>query len=368
MSNVTRVLHAVGSMNRGGQETFIMNVYRNIDRKKLQFDFLLNNPQKCDYEDEITAMGGIIYRIPRRFPNYFAHLRALDNFMKNHRYYGVVHQHANSCSAISSLIYAKKYKVNKIVFHSHSSKPDAGIIPIIFNFIYKPRISKYATHYFACSDSAADNLFGKYIGKSEIRIIRNAIDSERYAIDDVVRTKIRMDFGFGSKYVIGHVGRFSREKNHSFLLDVFRAVHNANPDTVLLLVGDGELRGDITEKVKSINLENHVIFTGIRSDIPDLLFAMDVLLFPSLWEGLGMVLIEAQASGLHCIVSDTVPKEAQATELLEYVSLRESASSWADSVLKYVGVHERQDMQCEIKNAGFSIGEVALALEQFYTE
>ena len=366
MSDVVRVLHALGGMNRGGQETFIMNVYRSINREKLQFDFLLNNPRKCDYEDEIISLGGTIHRVPRRYPNYLLHLKCLNTFFKNNTQYNIVHQHTNSCSAISTLICAKKHGFKRIIIHSHNSRPDAGFGTKIFDYLYKPRIKKYATHYFACSELAASNLFSKYVKKNEVIIIKNAIDTDVYRKNDVKRKKKRIAMKVDEKFVIGHIGRFSSVKNHSFIIEVFRVIHAKNPDVFLLIVGEGELRTAIEEKVDLLGLKDSVIFTGVRSDVPDLLRTMDVFLLPSLYEGLPVTLVEAQASGLPCVVSDVVTKEVAITDLIEFIPLSESAAYWADRLMVYTEGYERRDTQKAIKQAGFDIKDVASWLEEFY--
>ncbi|MCL2410686.1 MAG: glycosyltransferase family 1 protein [Treponema sp.] len=367
MENVVRVLQSVGSMDRGGQETFIMNVYRNIDRKKLQFDFLINSPNKCDYEDEIVSMGGIIHRIPRRFPHYTKHLRCLDKFLKNNKQYSTIHQHTSNNFAVSTIISAKKHKLKKIIYHSHCSRSEKSFMGEMFDFIYTPKIQRYATHYLACSDDSADYLFGGYIDKSKIKIINNGIDATKFAFNIERRDKKRKELNIEDKFVIGNIARFAESKNHTFIIDIFAQLHRNNSNAVLMLVGDGELRNAMEEKVETLGLKDNVMFTGVRADILDLLSAMDVFLLPSLFEGLPVTLIEAQASGLHCIASDTITSEAKITELLEYISLKESPSYWASKILS-LAKYERNDMRNKIRRAGFDIKEVARKLEKFYLE
>jgi len=365
---VRRVLHVLGSMNRGGQETFIMNVYRNIDREKIQFNFLINAVEKCDFEDEIISMGGVIHRIPRRYPNYILHIRRLNEFFENNKQYEVIHQHTCSNTAVSTIIYAKKHGAKKIIYHCHNSKADDGIISKVFDSYYKPRLRKYSNHFFACSQPAAQNLFGNYIANAEIRIIPNAIDLEFFVFDPSVRKEKRKELGIEEKYVIGHIGRFDTQKNHRLIIDIFNEIYKKSNNSILLLVGDGELRDDIEKKAEQLGLKESVIFTGVRSDVPGLLSAMDVFLFPSLWEGLGIALIEAQANGLHCIVSDVVPDEAKVTELIEYVPLSEPAVNWAEKALVYGKGYVRKDTREDIKAAGYDIMELSKWLENFYHE
>ncbi|MCL2773488.1 MAG: glycosyltransferase family 1 protein [Oscillospiraceae bacterium] len=368
MSEIIRVLHVIGSMNVGGAETFIMNVYRNIDREKVQFDFLLNVPNKTAYEDEITSLGGKIYRIPRRFPNYLKHLKALDYFFKKNTQYNIVHQHTGSNVAISTIISAKKHNINKIIYHSHNSESSRkDILSYAFEFIYKSQVKKYANYYFACSYLAAEHLFGKYIDKKEIKIINNAIDTEKFIFNKNIRELKRKELQIDSKFVIGHTGRFATQKNHTFILDIFAKVCKHKSDAVLLLIGDGSLRGEVENKIERLGLKDKVILTGVRSDVNELLQAMDIFLFPSLWEGFGIVLIEAQASGLHSIASaDVVPESAKVTDLLEYIPLEESPVYWAKKVLQYENGYERKNMQEKIIKAGFDIKETTKWLQEFY--
>ena len=366
MCNQIRVLHAVSSMNIGGQETFIMNVYRNIDRSKVQFDFLVNTTQKCDYEDEIVSMGGIIHRIPRRFPCYLKHLKCLKVFYMNYPQYQIVHQHTSSCSSIATIIIAKRNNVKKIIYHSHSNKHSKGIIHVVLNYVFKPLIKKYANNYFACSYSAAENLFGKHINITEVKIIKNGIDIKRFVFNANIRESIRKKLDVEDKFVVGHVGRFAIPKNHKFILEIFTKIHVKNRNSKLLLVGEGELREEIEKNARIFGLTDSIIVTGSCLEIPTLLSAMDVFLFPSFYEGFGIALIEAQANGLHCIASDTIPKETNIANLVEYLPLQEKASIWADCVLRYSDDYERNDMSAKIVNAGFDISEVSKELEYFY--
>ena len=369
MNEIKRVLHVLGSMNKGGQETFIMNVYRNIDREKVQFDFLINcSTKRDDYEDEIIDLGGKIYRIPGRSSNYLKHLKELREFFNTNKQYSIVHQHTDSNVGISSIISAKKHNINKIIYHSHSSKSlRKGVFSRLFEFIYKPRIKKYATDYFACSDLAAEHLFGKYIDKTKIKIINNAIETEKFAYDENIREVKRKELGIEHKFVIGHVGRFFKVKNHAFLIDIFAEIHKQNSDAALLLVGEGKLQKEIEDKVDKLDLKDSVIFTGIRSDVNELLQAMDIFLLPSLWEGLPVVGVEAQASGLPCIISDNITKQAKITDLVEYISLEKSPLYWAERALYYHG-YTRQNMHDEMKKAGFDIKDLAHWFEEFYLE
>ena len=355
-----RILHVFGRLDFGGAETFIMNVYRNIDRAKIQFDFMIHTKQKCAYEDEVIALGGKIFRIPAY--NCFNHLKyktAWRKFFKNNKNYKFIHGHMTSTAAIYLKI-AKKHGI-KTISHAHNTSSGNDFKAKIKDILQLPL--KYTADYlFACSAAA-----GKWCyGKSDFKIIFNAIDTDKFIYNKIFREIKRKELGLENKFVIMHIGRFEIQKNHGFLTDIFREIYNKNQDAVLFLVGNGPLREDIKIKTESAGLKNNIIFAGVRSDIPELLCAADVFLFPSLWEGLGIVLIEAQANGLRCVVSDAVPEEAAITNLIEFVSLNQPAMYWAEKVLAYVDGYERKDMREEIKKAGYDIKNTVSRLEEFY--
>jgi glycosyltransferase involved in cell wall biosynthesis len=365
MSSTIRVLHVFGALNRGGAETMIMNIYRNINRDKIQFDFMMHCSGNCDYTDEIRSLGGKIYSIPRfTGENYVHYKEAWNNFFEGHPEYKMIHGHVRSTAEIYLKI-AKKHKLITIA-HSHSTSNGAGFLAIIKNMMQYP-VRYRADYLFACSEEAGKWMYGKKaVQNSNFKMIRNAIDISKYSYNQELRKTKRTDLNVSDKFVIGHVGRFQSPKNHMFLLDLFKEIHCKNSNIVLLLVGDGELRPQIEKKIADLGLENCVILTGVRSDVPELMQAMDVFAFPSLYEGLGIVAIEAQAAGLPCVVSDAVPQEAFITDLIQSVPLADSAQIWADEILKYRGGYERQDTSEQIKAAGYDIGNSAKELENFY--
>lgn len=356
-----RILHVVTHMNRGGLETMIMNYYRNIDREKIQFDFLVHRQENADYDEEILSMGGEIYRISRLNPFDRSYRKELETFFEQHKEYQTVHVHQDCMSSII-LKAAKKCGVKVRIAHSHSSSQDKDIkYPI--KLIYRYFIPKYATHLMACSDAA-----GKWMFRSaKFEIINNAIDSKMYSFDEVKRKNIREKLEIQSdEFLIGHVGRFCYPKNHHFLIDIFKKVNRKVP-AKLLLVGEGELRPEIEEKVEKLGLKEQVIFTGLRSDVSDLLQAMDVFVFPSHYEGLPVTLIEAQAAGLPCLISDGVPIECKKTGLVEQKLLSRSADEWAEDILK-LKIIPRRNMYQDIVKAGYDIQENARRLSKIYEE
>ena len=358
----TRILHVVTYMGRGGLETMIMNYYRQMDRTKVQFDFLVHRDFRADYDDEIEQLGGRIYRIGRLIPWSRAYQRALDAFFAAHPEYRVVHVHQDCLSAVI-LKAAQKHGVPVRIAHSHNSSQDKNLKYLI-KLYYKRQIPTYATALFACGKDAGDWMFG---GKP-YTIVNNAIDAAQYSYSHVRAMEMRRSIHIAEDaFVIGHVGRFSPVKNHTFLLDVFGELYSADKHAVLMLVGDGELRKSMEDKAKAMGLEDRVLFTGMRSDVCDLMQAMDVFVFPSLYEGLPVSLVEAQAAGLPCVISNCVPDACMLTDLVQRVSLEGSAHKWAERILA-ARETVRRDRCDEIAAAGFDIVSNAAWLQQYYID
>jgi glycosyltransferase involved in cell wall biosynthesis len=354
-------------MNRGGLETFIMNLYRNIDRSKVQFDFLVHSNKEGAFDQEIMALGGKIFSVPSRKQGVLKYRKALADFFNTHPEYKIIHSHISSLTNVSPLRVAKKYGVPCRIVHSHNIMQGGSRIHRYIHRINQLSLKSYATHYFACSDLAAKWMYPKELYENhEFKLINNGIETEKFKFNKDVRIQKRKELGVNNNYVIGHVGRFQTQKNHSFLIDIFKEIYVKNNDCVLLLVGDGELRREIETKVKELGLTENVIFTGVRSDIPELFQAMDVFVFPSFYEGWGIVLVEAQASGLECFTSNkVVPKEVDVADLVEFVDLDKSAQVWADKILN-VYSYERNNTTDIIKTGGYDICQVVEDLQKWY--
>ncbi len=354
-----RVLHVVTYMGRGGLETMIMNHYRNIDRKKVQFDFLVHRDFEADYDKEIYELGGRIFRLPKLVPWSPKYHNALNDFFKNHPEYDIVHVHQDCLSSII-LKAAKKSGITSRIAHSHNSSQTKDLkYPI--KLFYRPKISKFATHLFACGKAAGDWMF---CGKP-YDIIHNAIDAQKYIYSQDTRFKMRKELGIAdNELVIGHVGRFLSVKNHTFLLDVFKNISEKHPSK-LLLIGDGALRKEIESKAKSLNISKNVIFTGIRKDIAELLQAIDCFVFPSLYEGVPVSVIEAQAAGLPCYISDRISDECMITPFIKVISLNSSAEEWANIILSSY-TEKRENALSYIVKAGYDITSNAKWLQNFY--
>ena len=364
-----RVLQVIGIMNRGGAEAMIMNLYRNVDRTRVQFDFVEHSQEHAAFDDEILGLGGKIYRCPRYTgKNHLAYIKWWKAFLDKHAgEYRIVHGHIGSTASIYLGI-AKHYGLFTIA-HSHGANGSLSLKTAVYRTI--SFWTRYiADSFFACSDQAGQDRYGLGVVKKvdQYRILNNAIDTQRFAFDLSIRAGIRKLFGYADELVIGHVGRFDVAKNQSFLLDIFSEIDKREPNAKLLLVGDGPLRKQIETKVAALGLSDRVIFTGVRSDVADLMQAMDILVFPSKNEGLPVTLVEAQAAGLPCVISDSIPKDAVITKnLVTTLSLQDSPEKWAEHVLSRKQ-EARSDHSEEVKAAGFDIRETAKWLEEFYLD
>lgn len=317
--------------NPGGMESCVMNYYRNIDRNKVHFDFLCNWEYMV-FEKEVRENGSKVYTIPQKSRNYKAYKNAMTAFFSEHAgEYDVFWYNTCTLTNIDYLIYAKRYGIKKRIIHAHNSGNETSLIRGFLHYANKMRIGFYATDFWSCSMAASRYFFyKKQIQSSRHKLVKNAICTDKYKYDIQTRRKLREIFGVEDKYIIGHVGRFQYQKNHEFLIDIFEAYSKMNDNAHLLLVGQGENQENIRNKVKALGLEDKVTFTGVRMDVNELFQAMDVFVFPSRFEGLGMVLIEAQTAGLKCLTSkDKVPYEVNVTGRVEFEVLDDNPGEWA---------------------------------------
>jgi len=364
MGEPVRILQVVTDMNRGGLETMIMNYYRSIDRSRVQFDFLVHRSKKAAYDDEILSMGGKIYSVPKLNPFSNGYKKSLNEFFQTHKEYRVIHVHQDCLSSVI-LKAAKKNNVSVRIAHSHSSSQDKNI-KYLLKLFYMRSIPKYATELFACSKAAGDWMFKG----CSYKVVANAIDAERFTYDANLSKQVRSELGIEEgDFVIGHVGRFSRVKNHTFLLDIFNEILKMNGQAKLIFVGSGDLEESIREKANSLKIAENVFFLGDRNDVYRVLQAVDVFVLPSLYEGLPVTLVEVQASGLKFIISDKVPVQSiLINKLGKVISLDESPESWAGQILDFVSGYKREDTYKEICNAGFDIKSSAHWLQNYYLE
>jgi glycosyltransferase involved in cell wall biosynthesis len=359
-----RILHVVVNMNRGGAETLIMNLYRNIDRSKVQFDFL--TCKEGAFDTDIVNMGGKIHRIPYISEvGHFKYVKELDNFFQINKQYKIVHSHLDKMSGFI-LRSAKKSGIPIRISHSHNTSSEGGMAAKIYKWYAGNFISSNATNLFACSSSAAKWLFKEMVMSTEI--LKNGIESERYAYSPETRIEVRKELNLDKDiFVLGHVGRFSNQKNHSFLIDVFAKFNKIKKNSVLILVGDGPLRSAIEKQVMDLKLKDKVKFIGIRNDIDRLLQGFDVFAFPSIHEGLPVSLIEAQGSRLPCLIADTISREVDLGDhLVEFIPLTEK-NKW---IRKLMEIATRKNTRLTLTNSlikkGYDIKETADYIEDFY--
>lgn len=357
-----RILHINTTLNRGGIETMLMNYYRNIDRTKIQFDFIIQCEEKCDYEDEIAKMGGKIYRLKRIKPyNPWNFERDIYQFLKKHNEYKIVHSHINAFSKYV-LRAAKRAGVPNRIAHSHTILKNNNMRNIYKNIV-KIGINKYATKRFACSKDAGKWLYGN----ADFEVLKNAIDIEKFKFNVVKRKNYRKELGIEENEIVYcDIGRFAELKNQSFLIDIFYNIQREQR-AKLVLIGDGPLKEQLQQKVKKLGIENEVIFTGLRDDVNDIINAMDVFVFPSLYEGLGIVLVEAQSNGLKCFVSDTIPNEVIILDNVKVISLKCDEYKWANIILEEKNI-QRSESVYKIKEAGYDVKENAKKLQKMYLE
>lgn len=358
---MVRVLQVVTKMDRGGLETMLMNYYRNIDRDKVQFDFLTHRAEHGQYDDEIEARGGKIYHVPHLNPLNPAYYKALNDFFREHPY-KIVHSNLD-CTSTFPLRAAKRAGVPCRIAHIHSTSQDKDFkYPI--KMISKKLLPYEATDYFACGEAAGKWAFP---GK-RVTVMKNAIDTSRYVPNVEIRKKVREKFQLKDEFVVGHVGRFDPAKNHEFLLKIFYELKKDTPDAKLMLVGGGNGKEKIEREVERLSLEDDVIFTGVSSDVNELMQAMDVFVMPSLYEGFPVTMVEAQTAGLPCVISDKVPIECAVTRgLVSSVKLSDGVEVWASEILKTKAI-ERKSHLDEIIENGFDIKQAAKWLEEYYAK
>lgn len=365
MNEPIRVLHVLGGLQAGGAESFVINLYRAIDKDKVQFDFIKHISSKGVFEDEIAEKGGKIFQCPQYTgKNHFAYCRWWDNFFVSHPEYHVIHGHVRSTAAIYLKI-AKKYGLITIA-HSHSTSNGRGASAFIKNVLQLP-IRNIADYLFACSDKAGVWLYGKKaITQENYHMIPNGIDLKRFAFDPVKRREMRQSLGITKDTVVlGHIGRLTVPKNHKFLLELFSQYHKSNPDSCLLLVGDGELFETIKQQCDNLKIGDSVKMVGSRTNTVDYYQVMDIFLFPSLWEGLGIAAVEAQANSLPCLVSDNVPKEALVTNTAKTLSLNKPE----DWLKELENLHPREKAKpMNRRLCDFDIVTIAGWLQGFYLE
>lgn len=360
-----RVLQVLNVMDFGGVESVVMNYFRHINREQIQFDFAVSQDSLLPQKDEIQKLDGKIYLLPS-ITHIIKYCCALKKIIQENNY-EIVHCHMNTLNVVPLFAaYCAKTKVR--ICHNHTTAHRGEGKKTIMKYLLRSSCKWFATDYFACGESAARWMYGnKCFNNGRVYLMRNAIDVEKFRYNAAVRNRLRKQAGLTDKFVIGHIGRFVYQKNHTFLVDVFFEIYKRKPDAVLLLVGEGELEEIIKEKVKSLGIEQSVIFYGTTMDTSILYQVMDVFLFPSYYEGFGMAAVEAQCSGLYVVASEYIPKEAKITDLFQYSSLKYKSSNWAQDILNNCkNFHERDKAYLLVKEKGFSIHSEAGKLIEHY--
>lgn len=365
-----KIIHSVSVMDRAGQETLLMNILRNTDPNKIHFSFLCSSKKKGEYDEEIFKRGGNIYYFKRcwldkiKYLNYFGDIYANFRFFSSHpKEFQILHIHNyHAFTTFLQVLGAKWGGIKTIIVHSHNSN---SIHPHLHLF-FRKLLNMLNIERFACSKLAAQWMFGNKSEKAFI--INNGIILEKFSFDKNDRIELRRNLGISDEqFIIGHIGRFNIQKNHTFLLEIFNEIHKVDKNAKLLLVGKGELEDSIKNKITQLKLENSIFLLGVRDDIRKLFSCFDVFLFPSLFEGLSVVLVEAQTSGLPCIISDTNSVEIKLTDDIHMFSLDDSPQKWANKVLEYKNTKRNYNID-KMRKHGYDIKDVSQILFQKYSE
>lgn len=360
-----RVAQIIGKWIGGGVEAVVMNYYRNIDKNKIQFDFICDNDSTNIPYEEIKSLGGKVILIPP-YQKVFKYHKELKKVLKDGDY-TIVHSHINTLS-VFSLYAAKRAGVPVRIAHSHSTTNKKEKKKNLLKQALRPFSKVFATDYMCCSELSGRWLFGnKEYDKGNVYLLNNAIDLDKFKYDEIIRKEKRKELNISDEtLVIGHIGRFVEQKNHRFLIDIFKEIYNKNEKSILLLAGQGPLMNEMKQKVEELHLTGNVVFLGQRSDVNELYQAYDVFLLPSLYEGLPVVGIEAQATGNLCFFSDTMTKETKILDSTIFMSLHNTAIEWANKIIKEAKKYEKHDTRQEISKDGFNIKEEAIKLEKKY--
>lgn len=358
-----RVLQVYPQLNNAGTEKVIFNLYENMNRSKVQFDFLLE--RKGELDEKVINMGGVVHYLNAKGNREY--YSKLITFLKKHPEYEILHTHTHGRMGLV-LKAAKNLGIKCRIAHSHNARNDLPKFIVFAKGIKSMPIEHNATHFFACSENAAKWLFPHQYKKC--KIVYNGINLDNFLYDEDMRLKKRHELGINeNEFVMIHVGRFAKQKNHEYLIDILQELNkDFNDEWKMLLVGVGPLQDKIRRMVEEENLKNHILFLGNRTDVNELLSASDMFLFPSLHEGLGIVVIEAQASGIPCVVSDAVPKEADFNiGLINTLSLSCGYKAWINEIKRNRSERKsRNDYKDEILNSNYNIRTVAKEMEKFY--
>lgn len=365
---MTRILHLVSTLSKGsGVMSVIMNYYKNIDRNKIQFDFCYFVENKNTFEEEINGLGGKTYFFTRPGLNNKFKKELSNIFGNTINKYNTLHIHEVYLTSLIAPT-AKKAGIKNIITHSHNTMYSDKTINSLRNRMLCLPLKRHANYYFACSIAAGEFLYGeKYMSNSKVTVINNAIACEAYKFNEEKRSEIRKKYSLEDQLVIGHVGRFNEQKNHTLLIEIFKSIKQKENNVKLVLVGDGPLFDNVKKKVDELDLVDDVVFLGRRNDIPNLLSAMDIFLLPSLFEGLPVVGVEAQVSGLPIVLSTEITREIGLVNY-KYIDLNKSTEYWADEIISIKLNEDRAESYKNIAERGFEIVKEARKLEKIYLD
>ncbi len=355
-----RVIEFGYSSNLGGVEVFIRNIIMNTS---IPIDLVVTTEDKVPFEDEFVAKGCRVFRIPNRRSAPMEYRPNIERILREHPEIKAAHVHLNSCSSIEALEAARKVGV-RCIAHSHSSNSNFNRLTRALHTLNKKRMNKLTDVRLACSDAAGHFIFRN----RDFEIIKNGIDTDKFSFSTEHRDEIRRDFDIGERFMLCHVGMFAPVKNHEFLTDVFASLVKKRPDSVLFLVGTGSEQEKIREKVSALGLDENVIFAGRRTDVEKIMSAADAFVLPSHFEGLPLVLVEAQSSGLNCFVSDAVPEEAKLLDNLEFISLDIGADEWAERIVSAALNTDRASASAVVAAAGYDCKLTAARIEKIYSQ
>lgn len=364
---LVKVLQILSTLTKdSGVAAFIMNYYRNIDKTKIQFDFLYFEKADKELIEEIVRLGGKVYFVQKpSLKHIFKTYREFNNIFKNSlNEYIAVHLHEVYLIHFISC-YCKKYHIKYLITHAHTTKYSDNYISALRNKVMCLGLNNTATDLFACSKAAGEFYYGKNaVEARKVKIIPNAINLEKYKFNEAVRNKVRKKLNIEDKFVIGHIGRMATQKNQIFLLKVFAEVKKRNNNVILLMVGDGPLRKKLEKEILNLGLKDSVMLLGIRNDVPDLLMAMDLFVMPSLFEGLGIAAVEAQATGLKCVLSNEVPDEVNCGSC-KFISLNQSVDEWSKCITQEIYSGSKRNC-VNLKINYYDISNCSNYLEKLY--
>ena len=359
-----RVLQSVSNMDRAGIETMLMNFYRNMDHELVQFDFLANKPKPGDYDDEIKSMGGRIFVTPG-YKSYGKYVSYMTDLFKKNPEYRIIHTH-NGSLMLYALRSAQKNHIPVRIAHAHATS-----IPFDFKngikMCMKPLIKHVATDYWGCSNAAGEFYFTKKRWNKSNQLIHNAIDVDKFEFNETARRRIREQYGLGDKFVVGHVGRLTWQKNQKKLMEVFAKLHKSYPDSQLMMIGTGELEEKLKKQVAELGITDAVTFTGMQTNVDEWYSVFDVFVLTSWYEGLPVVGVEAQAADLPCVFTDTITPEVKVTDNVRFLGLDDDAATWAGEILKFKA-RNRGSRYNDLKKAGYDIKTEALRMQGLYID